>query len=139
MNRLESGASLIIFRIIFYICSVYFFLMGLGLILFPHFLVKGVGGTEVSPVIIGMLRGSGGAILPYALLYYLTLKKPHSRSWGLAVIALANIIAILLDLGSVILGEYQLSYALMDLPVELLSLTGIILFRIKIYPDKPYF
>ena len=125
MNRLKPGASLIIFRIIFYACSVYFFLMGLGLIFFPYLLVKGIAGTEVSPVVIGMLRGSGGAIIPYSLLYYLTLKRPRRRSWGLVVIALANILAILLDLGSVLSGEYQLSYAMMDLPVEILSLIGI--------------
>jgi len=133
MNHLQTGPALIIFRIIFYVCSVYFLLMGIGMILFPHLLVKGVAGAEVSPVILGMLRGVGGAIIPYALLYYLTSRNPHSRRWGLLIIALANVVAVILDISSVFLGEYKLSYALLDLPVELLSLTGIgiIWYRIR--------
>lgn len=100
--------------------------MGLGLVLFPHFLVKGVAGTEVNPTIIGMLRGSGGAVIPYALLYFLTARDPFSRSWGLSVIAVANVVAIVLDISSVLLNEYELGYAMIDLPVEVLSLTAVI-------------
>ena len=32
--------------------------MGIGLVFFPQFLVKGVAGVDVNPTIIGMLRGS---------------------------------------------------------------------------------
>jgi hypothetical protein len=129
INSNPSGSAYTIFRIIFYGCSVYFFLMGIGLILFPHFLVRGVGGMDVSPAIIGMLRGSGGAVVPYALLYFLIAKDPVSRRWGLSVIAVANFIAIILDVGSVLMNEYRLSYAMIDLPVEILSLLGILIIR----------
>lgn len=114
-----------LFRIIFYFCSVYFLLMGAGLVLFPEILAERVAGTDVHPAITGMLRGSGGAIIPYSLLYFLTVRDPVSRKWGLYVIVLANVIAILLDIGSVLLAEYKLSYAMMDLPVEVASLFGI--------------
>ena len=124
-NEKESGFSCVVFRIIFYFCSVYFLLMGAGMVFFPHFLVKGVAGTEVSPAIIGMLRGSGGAVIPYALIYFLVAREPRTRRWGLWVIATANVIAIILDTGSVLLDEYTLGYALIDLPVELLSLIAI--------------
>ena len=109
-NSIKPGISLTLFRVIFYFCAFYFLLMGIGLVFFPHFLVKGVAGSDVSPTIIGMLRGSGGAIIPYSLLYFFTAQKPKSRKWGLAVIALANVIAIILDIGSMLLHEYKLSY-----------------------------
>ena len=67
-NQKETGFSWILFRIVFYFCSVYFLLMGAGMVLFPQLLVRGVAGTEVSPAMIGMLRGSGGAVIPYALI-----------------------------------------------------------------------
>jgi len=121
----ESGFSWIVFRIVFYFCAVYFLLMGAGMVLFPRILVKGVAGTEVSPAIIGMLRGSGGAVIPYALIYFLVAKDPRTRRWGLWVIATANVLAIILDTGSVLLDEYTMGYALIDLPVELLSLIAI--------------
>lgn len=101
--------------------------MGIGLVLFPHFLVKGIAGVEVNHTIIGMLRGSGGAIIPYSLIYIFTAKDPISRKWGLYVIALANIMAIILDIGSVLLDEYKLNYAMIDLPVEVVSLAGILI------------
>jgi hypothetical protein len=125
-NQKETGFSWILFRIVFYLCSVYFLLMGAGMVLFPHLLVRGVAGTEVSPAIIGMLRGSGGAVIPYALIYFLVAKEPRTRRWGLWIIATANVLAIILDTGSVLLEEYTLGYALIDLPVELLSLIAII-------------
>ena len=107
--------------------------MGIGLVLFPHFIVKGTAGEDVSKTIIGMLRGAGGAIIPYSLIYVFTAIDPISRKWGLYVIALANIIAIILDIGSVLLDEYKPGNALIDLPVEMVSLAGIIiiLFRIR--------
>lgn len=135
-NRIQSGYSLTIFRIIFYCCSIYFFIMGIGLALFPQFLVKGVAGVDVNPTIIGMLRGSGGAIIPYSLLYFLIAQNPISRKWGLSIIALANIVAIILDISSVLLDEYQLSYAMIDLPVEVLSLIGISIVWIKIRKEN---
>lgn len=115
------------FKIIFYFCAVYFFLMGAGLIFFPEFLIIGTAGAEVNPTIIGMLRGAGGSIVPYSLLYMLVAMDPFKRMWAMPVIAVANVIAIILDFGSVFLGEYKLSYAMIDVPVEFLSLTGIIL------------
>jgi hypothetical protein len=131
-SNLYKGYTFTIFRIIFYCCSVYFFLMGTGLALFPQLLVKGLAGVDVNPAIIGMLRGAGGAIIPYSLIYILVAQEPLLRRWGLSVIALANIVAIALDLCSVFLKEYKLGYAMMDLPVELLSLAGIIMIWIKI-------
>jgi hypothetical protein len=130
---MRTGNSLILFRIIFYFCSVYFFLMGIGLVFFPHLLVKGVAGVQVNHTIIGMLRGSGGAIIPYSLIYIFTAQDPFSRKWGLYVIATANVIAIILDISSVLLDEYKPAYAMIDLPVELVSLAGILLiwFRIR--------
>jgi len=124
---MRSGFRYNLFRIIFYCCSAYFLFMGAGLVLFPGILADRVAGTDVHPAITGMLRGSGGAIIPYSLLYFLTAKKPLSRKWGIYVIALANVIAILLDTVSVLLAEYKLGYAMMDLPIEVASLIGIAL------------
>ena len=45
------------------------------------------------------------------------------RLW---IIASANVLAIIMDTGSVLLGEYTLAYALIDLPVELFSLIAVI-------------
>ena len=120
------------FKIIFYFCAFYFFLMGSSLIFFPGFLIKGFSNTEVNPIIIGMLRGAGGSIIPYSLLYILITLNPFNRQWALGFILLANVIAIILDLGSLLLGEYKLSYAMIDLPVELTSIIGIIIIWIKI-------
>jgi hypothetical protein len=120
------------FKIIFYFCAFYFFLMGSTLIFLPGFLIKGFSNTEVNPIIIGMLRGAGGAIIPYSLLYILIALNPFNRQWALSFILLANVIAIILDFGSLLLGEYKLSYAMIDLPVELASIIGIIIIWIKI-------
>lgn len=114
-------------KIIFVICSVYFFLMGIGLIFLPQYLVNGFSKGDVNPIIIGMLRGAGGSILPYSFLYISIYLEPIQRSWALYVIFLANLIAISLDLGSFILGEYKLAYAMIDIPIEVLSIIGIVM------------
>lgn len=136
-NIIRSGYPYTLFRIIFYFCSVYFFLMGIGLALFPHLMVKGVVGAEVNNTIIGMLRGAGGAIIPYSLLYIFTAQDPISSRWGLYVIASANIVAIILDISSVLLDEYKLGYAMIDLPVELVSLIGILVILVRIRKVHP--
>ena len=117
---------LILLRIIFYVCAIYFFLMGAALIAVPH-LVTHVAGRQ-SPIILGMLRGAGGSIVPYSLLYVLAANRPLQRRWAVYIIALANLIAIALDLISVFLGEYLFQYALLDIPIEVLSLFAIVLF-----------
>ena len=121
INRLSYK----LFRIIFILCAIYFLLMGLVLIFSPQVLIKGISDAETNPVIIGMLRGAGGSIIPYALLYILVCMDPFKRQWALMVLLLANFTAIVLDLASVMLGEYKFSYALFDIPVEVLSITGI--------------
>jgi len=131
-NVAITGSTITIFRIIFYCCSFYFLLMGLSLIFIPELLVQSTSGGNVSPTIIGMLRGAGGSVLPYSLLYILIVRNPISRLWAMWVIVTANIIAIFLDFGSVFLDEYKLSYAMLDVPVEVLSLIGILIIWIKI-------
>jgi hypothetical protein len=108
------------FRVICYLCALYFLAMGVGLMLFPAFVAR-VAGPQ-NPIILGMLRGAGGSIVPYALLYVIVARSPISRRWGVAVIAVANTVAIVLDVASVYLGEYRWSYAMIDIPVEVLSL-----------------
>jgi hypothetical protein len=121
-----------IVRIIFAFCAFYFFLMGASLIFIPEFLTKGVAGVTTNPTVIGMLRGAGGSIIPYSLLYILIAFDPYKRSWALYVIIVANISAIILDLGSVIIGDYNILNAFIDLPFELISIIGILLvFRTK--------
>ncbi len=44
------------------------------------------------------------------------------------MIALANILAIVLDLSSVRLGEYTLEHAMIDVPVETVSFLTIVIF-----------
>ncbi|MCD4773767.1 MAG: hypothetical protein K8R41_10340 [Bacteroidales bacterium] len=131
-NQLLSGPSLIVFRLIFYCCAIYFLLLGIGLVFFPYLLVKGTAGVDVSPTIIGMLRGAGGSLLPYSLLYFMIARKPFIRKWALNIIALANIVAIILDFGSVLMDEYKFSYAMIDVPIEVLSLGGILIILAKI-------
>lgn len=123
------------FKIIFYFCAFYFFLMGSALIFFPGFLIRGFSDANINPVVLGMLRGAGGAVLPYSILYILITHNPVNRQWALSLILLANVIAIILDIGSIVLGEYKLSYALLDMPVELISIIGIVIIwsNIKIY------
>ena len=116
-----------IVKIMFLFCAFYFFIMGVSLIFIPGFLLKGVADAPVNTTIIGMLRGAGGSIIPYSLLYIFIALDPFKKLWALYVILLANISAIILDLGSVIIGEYNILNALIDLPVELISIIGIIL------------
>ena len=133
---LSFGASIRVFRIIFVICAIYFLLMGAGLVFFPRLIIKGFSEIETHPAIIGMLRGAGGAIIPYSILYILISINPLRRLWALYVIFSANLVAILLDLGSVLLGEYKLSYAMIDIPIEILSIIGILLIWIKLFTIK---
>jgi hypothetical protein len=132
MNPNIFRAYLPWFRIIFYFCAFYFFMMGAMLVFFPHFLMRNAAGGEISPVIIGMLRGAGGSIIPYSFLYIFIALKPMERRWAAYIIALANLIAIILDFTSVLIGEYKFSYAMVDVPVELLSLLMIVLFYIQV-------
>jgi len=96
--------------------------MAVLLIGFPELATRAAG--EQSPLVYGMLRGVGGSLLPYCLLYVLVAADPFSRRWGVVVIALANFAAITLDLLSVHLGEYRLAWAMFDLPVEIVSLAA---------------
>jgi hypothetical protein len=121
-----------VFRIIFYFCAFYFFLMGFSLIFFPEFITKGFSNNDINPTIIGMLRGAGGSIIPYSLLYIMIANKPFDRKWALYIILTANAIAICLDTVSIIFIEYKISNAMIDLPVELISILGIIIIWIKI-------
>jgi hypothetical protein len=106
--------------------------MGLSLIIFPVYIKKGLSNNEIHPAIIGMLRGAGGSIVPYSLLYIMIANKPHERKWALYIILTANIIAICLDTVSILFSEYEISNAMIDLPVELISITGIIIIWMKI-------
>jgi len=132
----SSLATLKVFRIIFIICAIYFLLMGTGLILFPHLIIKELSEGNVNPAIIGMLRGTGGSVIPYSILYILISIDPLRRLWALYVIFIANVIAIALDLGSVISGEYILSYAMIDIPVEVFSIIGIVIIWIELRIQK---
>jgi len=122
---------IIVFRIVCYICAVYFLVMGFSLMLFPAFMTRITGPQD--PIILGMLRGAGGSIIPYSLLYLIVAMSPLHRRWAIIVIALANIVAIILDFLSVFLGEYLLSYAMFDVPIELLSLLMMVLALVKFY------
>ena len=123
----NNNTSMVVFKIIFFICAIYFFIMGAALIFIPQLLIKGVSGDYVNPTIIGILRGAGGSIIPYSLLYVLIALNPLKRMWALYIIFTANVTAIVLDIGSVIIGEYKLSYAMYDIPIEILSIIGIII------------
>jgi hypothetical protein len=98
--------------------------------LFPAFISRIAGPQD--PIILGMLRGAGGSIIPYSLLYVIVARSPLRRRWAATVIAVANMAAIVLDFLSVYLGEYRLSYAMFDVPVEVLSLLLMILLLVKI-------
>jgi hypothetical protein len=127
-----------VFRIIFYFCAFYFFLMGFSLIFFPVFITKGFSNNDINPTIIGMLRGAGGSIIPYSLLYIMIANKPFDRKWALYIILTANVIAICLDSASILFSEYKISNAMIDLPIELISISGItiILMRMKTITNK---
>ena len=96
------------------------------LALFPHILTKVAG--EQHGIILGILRGAGGSIIPYSLMYIFIAIKPFERRWLAYIIVLANVIAIILDFTSVFLKEYLFIYAMIDVPFELLSLLAIVIF-----------
>ena len=120
---------MIVFRIVCYICAAYFLAMGLALMIFPAFISRIAGPQD--PVILGILRGAGGSIIPYSLLYVLVARSPFNKQWAVIVIAMANIVALVLDFLSVYLGEYRLSYAMIDVPIELISILLMVLFLVK--------
>lgn len=120
-----------VFKIIFYFCAFYFFLMGFSLIFLPGFITRGFSNNDINPTIIGMLRGAGGSIIPYSLLYIMIANKPYDRKWALYIILTANLIAICLDTTSIFFSEYKISNAMIDLPIELISILGIIIIWIK--------
>jgi len=124
----DSIQLLLLLRIIFSICAFFFFLMGIMLIFFPHLVTRSFTEGVLHPAITGIIRGAGGSIIPYSLLYVFAALKPLKRRWALVIIGLANAIAIILDFISVGLGEYRLAYAMIDVPVEALSLGIIIVF-----------
>jgi hypothetical protein len=131
-KRLEENVKstvklhLTLFRVICYLCALYFSLMGIALIAVPHLITRVAG--DQNPIIVGMLRGAGGSVIPYSLLYLFVARRPYSCLWALYVIAIANLIAIALDLTSVYLGEYALRHAMLDIPVEALSLLAMVTF-----------
>ncbi len=128
---------LVIFRIVFFFMAFYFLLMGIMLAIFPQLLTKVAG--EQSDIILGILRGAGGSIIPYSLIYIFVALKPMERKLLAWIIVLANVIAIILDFTSVFLGEYLFIYALIDVPFELLSLIAIvILYSIPELKKHPY-
>ena len=90
---------LFLFRLIFCICTIFFFLMGIMMMIFPELVSRNAGVQH--PMILGMLRGSGGMIVGTTLFYILVAIKPFERKWAAIIIAFGNIIAILLDLVSV--------------------------------------
>lgn len=126
LNPQVPKAILFLFRVIFFICAVYFFLMGIMMMIFPEIVTRNAG--EQSPLILGILRGTGGMIIGSTLFYILIAVKPFERRWAALIIAFANILATSLDLVSVQLGEYKISYAMIDIPIEILSFLTIVIF-----------
>jgi hypothetical protein len=124
-----SRLSLFLFRAIFYLCAAYFFLMGMLMMLVPELVTKNAGAQH--PMILGILRGTGGSILGSTVFYILVALRPFERKWAAVIIAFANILAILLDFISVHLGEYTLDHAMIDVPVETLSFLTIVVFYLK--------
>jgi len=125
-EKIIPSSWLIPFRVICYLCGFYFFLMGLLLILFPQMAIKNSGVNH--PMILGILRGTGGAVIISLVWYILIALKPLELRFIAFIIAFANILAIVLDLVSVALGEYTWSGAMMDIPIELLSFFTIVIF-----------
>jgi len=118
--------ALFFFRTVFFACAIYFFLMGMLMMLFPELVTKNAGAQH--PMILGILRGTGGSILGSTVFYILIALRPFERKWAAIVIALANILAIVLDFVSVHLGEYTLNHAMIDVPVETVSFLTIVVF-----------
>lgn len=128
-GKKRGRVFLTVFRAVYYICALYFLAMGLALIVFPAFIARIAGPQH--PVVLGMLRGAGGSIIPYSLLYLLVAASPFKRRWGAIVIAVANVAAIVLDVLSVFVGEYRWTYAMMDIPVEAVSLLVTLILLLK--------
>jgi MFS family permease len=126
LNPQVPKAFLFIFRTIFYICAIFFFLMGIMMMIFPELVTKNAGVQH--PLVLGLLRGSGGMIIGSTLFYILVAIKPFERGWAAIIIAFGNILAIILDFASVRLGEFQISHAMIDVPIELLSFLTIVIF-----------
>lgn len=115
-----------LFRLVLSFMAFYFFVMGLMLLIFPQMLTKSAGAQH--PIILGMLRGAGGSIIPYSLFYIYVVLKPFERRWAAFILAIANIIAMFCDLYSVFVGEYLLIYAMIDFPFEMVSFLMILVF-----------
>ena len=96
------------------------------MMIFPELVTKSAGLPQ--PMILGIVRGSGGMIIGSTLFYILIALKPVDRQWAAFIVAFGNIMAIILDLVSVHLGEYQISYAMIDIPIESLSFLTIVIF-----------
>jgi hypothetical protein len=126
LNPQVPKVFLLLFRTIFYICAVFFFLMGILMIFFPELVTKNAGVQH--PLILGLLRGTGGMIIGSTIFYILVAIKPFERKWAAVIIAFGNILAVVLDLVSVHLGEYEISHAMIDIPVEMLSFLTIVIF-----------
>jgi hypothetical protein len=84
-----AHTRLFLYRITFGFLAAYFLVMGAFLMLFPDLLLRNLGGVS-NQTIIGMCRGTGGATIPYALLYILIAIKPKERQWASSVILFAN-------------------------------------------------
>jgi len=125
-NHKIPTVALFTFRIIMFFMAFYFFAMGLMLVLFPQLLTMAAG--EQHGIILGMLRGAGGSIIPYSLMYILAALKPLEERWIAFIIVCANVLAIILDFTSVFLKEYQISYAMIDVPFEFISLFILVYF-----------
>jgi hypothetical protein len=119
-------APLTVFRIVLCFMAFYFFSMGLMLVLFPQILTRLAG--EQHGIILGMLRGAGGSIIPYSLMYMLIALKPFESRWIAYIIAFANALAIVLDFTSVFLKEYMIIFAMIDVPFEFTSLVALVVF-----------
>ncbi len=115
-----------IFRLVLSFMAFYFFLMGFMLLIFPQILTKNAGAQH--PIVLGMLRGAGGSIIPYSLFYIFVALNPLERRWVAFILAIANFIAMFCDLYSVFVGEYLLIYAMIDFPFELVSFLMILVF-----------
>ena len=124
-----SKFALLTFRAVFCLCALYFFLMGILMMIFPELVTKSAGMQH--PMILGILRGIGGSILGSTIFYILIALKPIERRWAALIIACANILAIVLDFISVYLGEYTLAHAMIDVPIETLSFFTIVIFYLR--------
>lgn len=118
------GIHLLLFRIAFFVCAIYFFFMGSLLIFAPGLVMRATDGQGL--IVLGMLRGAGGSIIAYSILYILAALRPQERLSILYVLFFANLLAIILDPLSVQLGECELRHAMLDLPFEVISILGVL-------------